>query len=307
MSRLTPAALLAPIAAQEILPDFRCEYEALNERLNTAERSCCGFDDCPNGLPAACSSECAEAIIPLYEDCHLLVETSFGQCESTACFRRRDQFESLRADCALRVATAGTSSSLRGNTIGCGGLAASNCRCPYQFYPAAGASGVGVCRSCIEDCRLGQWCSVRHQHNPGCHNCSRGHHDHDFDPLTPCAPCRSDQTSPTGSTVCVGMISWSLVATLVFGVATLAIGVVTVILMVDTTRRSNTGVTLARRCCGNREQDNEYHHHHHRHQQLSVSDESEELAGLGYSLEVADSGSLPIVRVRFHTIRDARI
>eukprot|EP01046_Picozoa_sp_COSAG06_P065314 COSAG06_NODE_15986_length_1031_cov_0.589056_1_plen_128_part_10 len=74
---LAAAAGAAPatvVSQGGLISNFGCGgFAEFQARLDTVEVACCGDEDCPTGVPAACSVNCALVFSPFYEACGVLI------------------------------------------------------------------------------------------------------------------------------------------------------------------------------------------------------------------------------------------
>ena len=68
------AAPAAVVSQGGLISNFGCGgFAEFQARLDTVEVACCGDEDCPTGVPAACSVNCALVFSPFYEACGVLI------------------------------------------------------------------------------------------------------------------------------------------------------------------------------------------------------------------------------------------
>lgn len=85
-----------------LISNFGCGgFAEFQHRIDSVEQACCGNSDCPAGVPATCSVNCALVFSPFYEACGLLIGRMLDDdAEGTA---QIDAFDQLDTQCRSAV------------------------------------------------------------------------------------------------------------------------------------------------------------------------------------------------------------
>eukprot|EP01050_Picozoa_sp_SAG11_P034770 SAG11_NODE_12427_length_704_cov_0.829752_1_plen_144_part_00 len=54
-----------------------CQVATIPQRLDEVNTACCGGGSCSNGVPLACSLDCAAAYVPLFDECGDILKAHF--------------------------------------------------------------------------------------------------------------------------------------------------------------------------------------------------------------------------------------